>query len=74
VLATIGGNDQITALPHLDPAPFHADPKPFAGGSPPTSEARPAGAEPPVGQIIPVRRAYATAWERLRSLSRWVSP
>src|SRR4029453_1869651 len=29
VLATIGGDDQITVLPHLDPKPFRADPKPF---------------------------------------------
>jgi muramoyltetrapeptide carboxypeptidase LdcA involved in peptidoglycan recycling len=33
VLATIGGDDQITVLPHLDPAPFRADPKPFLGYS-----------------------------------------
>jgi muramoyltetrapeptide carboxypeptidase LdcA involved in peptidoglycan recycling len=33
VLATIGGDDQITVLPHLDPAVFLADPKPFAGYS-----------------------------------------
>ena len=33
VLATIGGDDQITVLPHLDPAPFQADPKPFFGFS-----------------------------------------
>lgn len=33
VLATIGGDDQITVLPHLDPAPFRADPKPFFGFS-----------------------------------------
>jgi muramoyltetrapeptide carboxypeptidase LdcA involved in peptidoglycan recycling len=33
VLATIGGDDQITVLPHLDPAPFIADPKPFFGYS-----------------------------------------
>ncbi|GAB1689078.1 S66 peptidase family protein [Krasilnikovia sp. M28-CT-15] len=33
VLATIGGDDQITVLPHLDPAPFVADPKPFFGYS-----------------------------------------
>ena len=33
VLATIGGDDQITVLPHLDPAPFLADPKPFLGYS-----------------------------------------
>ncbi len=33
VLATIGGEDEITVLPHLDPAPFLADPKPFAGYS-----------------------------------------
>jgi muramoyltetrapeptide carboxypeptidase LdcA involved in peptidoglycan recycling len=33
VLATIGGDDQITVLPHLDPAPFIADPKPFFGFS-----------------------------------------
>jgi muramoyltetrapeptide carboxypeptidase LdcA involved in peptidoglycan recycling len=33
VLATIGGDDQITVLPHLDPAPFRADPKPFLGFS-----------------------------------------
>src|ERR1700752_3183675 len=26
VLATIGGDDQITVLPHLDPKPFVADP------------------------------------------------
>jgi len=33
VFATIGGSDQITVLPHLDPAPFRADPKPFFGYS-----------------------------------------
>lgn len=33
VLATIGGEDQITVLPHLDPAVFLADPKPFMGYS-----------------------------------------
>jgi len=33
VLATIGGDDQITVLPHLDPKPFLADPKPFFGFS-----------------------------------------
>jgi muramoyltetrapeptide carboxypeptidase LdcA involved in peptidoglycan recycling len=33
VMATIGGDDQITVLPHLDPAPFRADPKPFLGFS-----------------------------------------
>jgi muramoyltetrapeptide carboxypeptidase LdcA involved in peptidoglycan recycling len=33
VLATIGGDDQITVLPHLDPAVFRADPKPFVGYS-----------------------------------------
>lgn len=33
VLATIGGNDQITVLPLLDPAVVTADPKPFVGFS-----------------------------------------
>ncbi len=33
VLASIGGEDEITVLPHLDPAPFLADPKPFVGYS-----------------------------------------
>lgn len=33
VLATIGGDDQVTVLPHLDPAVFRADPKPFFGYS-----------------------------------------
>lgn len=33
VMATIGGDDQITVLPHLDPAVFLADPKPFVGYS-----------------------------------------
>ncbi|BCY05285.1 LD-carboxypeptidase [Actinoplanes sp. L3-i22] len=33
VFATIGGDDQITVLPHLDPAVFRADPKPFFGFS-----------------------------------------
>jgi muramoyltetrapeptide carboxypeptidase LdcA involved in peptidoglycan recycling len=33
VLATIGGDDQLTVLPHLDPAVFIADPKPFVGYS-----------------------------------------
>jgi muramoyltetrapeptide carboxypeptidase LdcA involved in peptidoglycan recycling len=33
VLATIGGSDQITLLPLLDPKPFIADPKPFFGYS-----------------------------------------
>jgi muramoyltetrapeptide carboxypeptidase LdcA involved in peptidoglycan recycling len=33
VLATIGGDDQITVIPHLDPAAVLADPKPFCGYS-----------------------------------------
>ncbi len=33
VFATIGGDDLITVLPHLDPAPFRADPKPYFGYS-----------------------------------------
>ena len=33
VLATIGGDDQITVLRHLDPEPVRADPKPFLGYS-----------------------------------------
>ncbi|GGQ69196.1 S66 family peptidase [Couchioplanes azureus] len=33
VFATIGGDDQITVLRHLDPAVFRADPKPFFGFS-----------------------------------------
>jgi muramoyltetrapeptide carboxypeptidase LdcA involved in peptidoglycan recycling len=33
VFATIGGDDQITVLRHLDPEPFRADPKPFFGYS-----------------------------------------
>jgi muramoyltetrapeptide carboxypeptidase LdcA involved in peptidoglycan recycling len=33
VLATIGGDDQITVLSHLDPAVVLADPKPFVGYS-----------------------------------------
>lgn len=33
VLATIGGDDQITVLRHLDPGPILADPKPFLGYS-----------------------------------------
>jgi muramoyltetrapeptide carboxypeptidase LdcA involved in peptidoglycan recycling len=33
VLSTIGGDDQITVLPHLDPAVFLTDPKPFVGFS-----------------------------------------
>jgi len=33
VLASIGGEDQLTVLPHLDPAVFLADPKPFVGYS-----------------------------------------
>lgn len=33
VLATIGGDDQITVLPHLDPDLVRANPKPFAGYS-----------------------------------------
>ena len=33
VLATIGGDDQITVLPHLDPAVFLSNPKPFVGYS-----------------------------------------
>ncbi|GIF44913.1 muramoyltetrapeptide carboxypeptidase LdcA involved in peptidoglycan recycling [Actinoplanes xinjiangensis] len=33
VFATIGGNDQITLLPYLDPEVFRADPKPFLGFS-----------------------------------------
>ncbi len=33
VIATIGGDDQLTVLKHLDPAVFRADPKPFFGYS-----------------------------------------
>lgn len=33
VLATIGGEDQITVVPHLDPELVRADPKPFLGYS-----------------------------------------
>lgn len=33
VLATVGGDDQLTVLPYLDPAPMTADPKPFCGYS-----------------------------------------
>lgn len=33
VLATIGGEDQITVVPHLDPDLVRADPKPFLGFS-----------------------------------------
>jgi muramoyltetrapeptide carboxypeptidase LdcA involved in peptidoglycan recycling len=33
VLATIGGGDQITVVPHLDPALVRRDPKPFLGYS-----------------------------------------
>jgi muramoyltetrapeptide carboxypeptidase LdcA involved in peptidoglycan recycling len=33
VMATIGGNDQITVLPHLDPEVFRAHPKRFLGYS-----------------------------------------
>ncbi|MGV1037172.1 MAG: S66 peptidase family protein [Candidatus Nanopelagicales bacterium] len=33
ILATIGGDDQITVLPHLEPAIVLADPKPFVGYS-----------------------------------------
>ncbi|HET7069397.1 MAG TPA: S66 peptidase family protein [Nocardioides sp.] len=33
VIATIGGDDQITVIPHLDPDLVRADPKPFLGYS-----------------------------------------
>jgi muramoyltetrapeptide carboxypeptidase LdcA involved in peptidoglycan recycling len=33
ILATIGGEDQITVVPHLDPEAALADPKPFLGTS-----------------------------------------
>lgn len=33
VLSTIGGDDQITVVPHLDPDVVRADPKPFVGYS-----------------------------------------
>lgn len=33
VLAVVGGEDQITVIPHLDPALVQADPKPFLGYS-----------------------------------------
>lgn len=33
VIASIGGDDQISVLKHLDPAVFRADPKPFFGYS-----------------------------------------
>ena len=33
IFATIGGDDQLTVVPHLDPAVARADPKPFFGYS-----------------------------------------
>lgn len=33
ILATIGGDDQVTVIPHLDAELAHADPKPFLGYS-----------------------------------------
>lgn len=33
ILATIGGEDQITVIPHLDAASARRDPKPFLGYS-----------------------------------------
>src|SRR6187402_103613 len=33
VIATIGGDDQVTVVPHVDPAVVAADPKPFVGYS-----------------------------------------
>jgi muramoyltetrapeptide carboxypeptidase LdcA involved in peptidoglycan recycling len=33
VLATIGGDDQITVVAHLDPEAVRSDPKPFLGYS-----------------------------------------
>lgn len=33
ILTTIGGDDQITVIPHLDPEPVRADPKAFLGYS-----------------------------------------
>ena len=33
VLATVGGEDQITVIPHLDPDTIRSDPKPFLGFS-----------------------------------------
>ena len=33
MLATIGGDDQITVIPHLDPELVRRDPKPFLGYS-----------------------------------------
>ncbi len=33
VIAVVGGEDQITVIPHLDPALVRADPKPFLGYS-----------------------------------------
>lgn len=33
VLATVGGDDQITVIPHLDPGLVRSDPKPFLGYS-----------------------------------------
>jgi muramoyltetrapeptide carboxypeptidase LdcA involved in peptidoglycan recycling len=33
VLATIGGEDQITVISYLDPEPIRKDPKPFLGYS-----------------------------------------
>jgi muramoyltetrapeptide carboxypeptidase LdcA involved in peptidoglycan recycling len=33
ILAVLGGEDQITVVPHLDPGPAQADPKPFLGTS-----------------------------------------
>lgn len=37
VVATIGGEDQIQVVPHLDPELVRADPKPFCGYSPNTN-------------------------------------
>ena len=33
ILAVLGGDDQITVIPHLDPTLARADPKPFLGTS-----------------------------------------
>lgn len=33
ILATVGGEDQLTVIPHLDPGLLQADPKPFCGYS-----------------------------------------
>jgi muramoyltetrapeptide carboxypeptidase LdcA involved in peptidoglycan recycling len=60
VLATIGGEDQITVVPHLDPEIVRSDPKPFLGYSDtPTSSTGCGTTESPDSMAAPPRFSLA---------------